>query len=314
MTRATTPPTIAIPVDSDHGIGYAKPPIPVKKRPWWDIYGPPMFITIILIVAHWKFGILEKNYWRTASAIGTAILTEIILSWLLIGKIPHLASSYISGISVGILVRSSYFWPFPLCAAVSIASKYAFRLGSKHLWNPSNFGVSILLFTAPWAYTSLSLHWGNNYAPMVVIWCLGLAITYRVRRVHMSATYALSFVFFAFIRSILGYTNFKVEVAPITGPMYMLYTFFMVTDPKTTVKPRWAQYVFVVSVAAMECLLRMQYKWHATTSPNYELWDSIAIKAPYYALFIVGPTFNILEYLLTSAKKTNEAKVALQPA
>ena len=78
--------------------------------------------------------------------------------------------------------------------------------------------------------------------------------------------------------------SFRTEVAPITGPMYMLFSFFMVTDPKTTVKAKWAQYVFVFTVAAVECVLRLNE----------------VIKAPYYALFLVGPTFNIMEYLLTS--------------
>jgi Na+-translocating ferredoxin:NAD+ oxidoreductase RnfD subunit len=139
------------------------------------------------------------------------------------------------------------------------------------------------LFLAPWAFTGLSLQWGNNFAPLIVIWILGFLITWRVKRFHMSATYAASFVFFAYIRSLINGHSFWTEFAPITGPMYMLFTFFMVTDPKTTVKPRWAQYLFVFMVAAVECLLRMNE----------------AVKAPYYALFIVGPTANLLEILLT---------------
>lgn len=257
----------------------------VPKRTWWDPYIPPAFITLILLVGNWHFGILESP-WKTVAAIGTSILVELILGWLVVGKIPHLASAYISGISVGILVRSPFFWPFPLCAAVSILSKYALRLGGKHLWNPSNFGVSALLFLAPWAFTGLSLQWGSNFAPMLIIWCLGLIITWRVGRVHMSVTYALSFVFFAYVRHLINGQPFSTEVAPITGPMYMLFTFFMVTDPKTTVKPRWAQYIFVFTVALVECLLRMNE----------------AVKAPYYALFMVGPVANVLEIILKPRK------------
>ncbi len=284
------------------GLGYAPEavmsPSEVNKitplRAWWEAYIPPAFITLILLAANWRFGILEagpfggtsKVPWGTISSIVTAMLTEMLLGALVVGRIPHLASAYISGISVGILIRSPFFWTFPLCAAVSIVSKYALRLGGKHIWNPSNFGVSALLFLYPAVFTGLSLQWGSEYAPMVIIWILGFIITWRVGRFHMSLTYALSFVFFAFVRHLINGQSFYTEVAPITGPMYMLFTFFMVTDPKTTVKPRWAQYVFVFSVAAMECLLRMNE----------------AVKAPYYALFIVGPMANVLEYLLKSKK------------
>jgi Na+-translocating ferredoxin:NAD+ oxidoreductase RnfD subunit len=276
------------------GLGYAPAAVAspaqmpkATRRVWWDAYVPPAFITLILLVAHYYFGILEHGPWRTLAAIGTAMLVEVILGLLVVGRIPHLASAYITGISVGILVRNdSLFWPFPLCAAVSIVSKYALRVGGRHLWNPSNFGVSALLFLAPMYYTGLSSQWGSNLAPIVIIWTLGFIITWRVRRFHMSLTYALSFVFFAYIRHLLNGQNFVTELAPITGPMYMLFTFFMVTDPKTTVKPKWAQYLFVFMVAAVECVLRMNE----------------AIKAPYYALFIVGPIANLLEITLTRKK------------
>ena len=69
-------------------------------------------------------------------------------SWLWYGRFPHLASAYITGISVGILVRSFSWLPYALCATLSIASKYVLRVQGRHLWNPSNFGISVVLFTA----------------------------------------------------------------------------------------------------------------------------------------------------------------------
>ncbi len=68
-------------------------------------YVPPLFITLILLVGQISFGMLE-SYKKTLLAIGTAVLAELILSRIFTGKWPHLASAYISGISVGILVRS----------------------------------------------------------------------------------------------------------------------------------------------------------------------------------------------------------------
>ena len=64
---------------------------------------PPIFITLILLVGHLTFGILE-SYQRTLLAIAVAMLAELILGRIFVGKWPHLASAYITGISVGILV------------------------------------------------------------------------------------------------------------------------------------------------------------------------------------------------------------------
>ena len=131
-------------------------------------------ITGILLVGQLSFGILE-SYDRTLLAIASSIVMELILGRLITGKWPHLASAYITGISVGILIRSPAFWPYILCSLISITSKYAIRWRGRHLWNPSNLGVSAMLFLAPASVASLSIQWGNAVWPMLVIWLLGLA-------------------------------------------------------------------------------------------------------------------------------------------
>ena len=66
-----------------------------------------------------------------------------------------------------------------------------------------------------------------------------------------------SFLFFSFVRSALTGTPWLASAAPITGPMHQFLIFLMVTDPNTTVRPRWGQAVVVVVVALVETLLRL---------------------------------------------------------
>ncbi len=140
---------------------------------------PPIFITCILVAAHLSFGILE-GYTRTGLAIVTAIAAEGVISRLAYRRWPDPASAYITGISVGILTRSPFLWPYALGSLISIVSKYVLRLRGRHLWNPSNLGISALLFLAPATVSVLSIQWGNNIWPMVVIWVLGSVIVWRV--------------------------------------------------------------------------------------------------------------------------------------
>jgi Na+-translocating ferredoxin:NAD+ oxidoreductase RnfD subunit len=260
----------------------AAPAVGVKEgRKRWQLdqrFIAPLFITCILLGAHLSVGVLE-SWWQTALAIGVAVLFEIVLGKLFYGKIPHLASAYISGISVGILVRSPYFWPYALCSAISITSKYVLRVKGRHLWNPSNFGIAAMLFLAPATVASLSIQFGNSIGPMIVIWTLGAIIISRLKRLHICVTYVLSFLAFGALRSLITGHAFAAEIAPITGPMYQLFTFFMITDPKTTVSSRKGQMLVAFLVALMEAILRLfQY-----------------VHAPYYALFIVGPIANLVE-------------------
>jgi Na+-translocating ferredoxin:NAD+ oxidoreductase RnfD subunit len=251
-------------------------------------YIAPLFITCILLVGHLSYGILE-SYEKTALAIVSAILAELILGRIFFGKWLNLASAYISGISVGILLRSPAFWPYALCSVISIMSKYVLRVKGRHLWNPSNFGICVLLFLAPETVASLSIQWGNFIWPMLVIWILGSIIIWRAKRFHISATYVLSFFAFAFLRSWITGHPWQAEVAPITGPMYQLFVFFMVTDPKTTVRSKTGQCVVVILVAFMEMLLRLNQ----------------VVYAPLYALFIVGPTAMLIDIWLESRRATS---------
>src|SRR6266478_9012793 len=260
-----------------------------KKKVRWlsfdNRFLPPVFITCILLAGHLSFGMLE-SYQKTALAIVAAIITEMVLSRIFVGKWPHLASAYITGISVGILIRSPAFWPYALCSVISITSKYVVRIKGRHIFNPSNFGICAMLFLAYETVASLSIQWGNYLLPMLVIWALGSLIIWRLKRFHITATYVISFIAFAFLRSFITGHPWEAEIAPITGPMYQLFIFFMITDPKTTVRSKLGQCVVVFAVALLETVLRL-----------YQI-----IYAPYYALFIVGPTALLIEMWLDSRR------------
>jgi enediyne biosynthesis protein E5 len=256
-------------------------PSPSVWPRWFSVdkrYLAPILITCILAAGQVSFGFLE-SYSRTALAILIALSTELVVGRIFWGQWPHLASAYVSGISVGILVRSPAIWPYALCSMLSITSKYVLRVKGRHLWNPSNFGICVMLLLASDTVASLSIQWGNYLLPMIIIWILGSLIIWQVKRFHICATYVVSFLLLAWVRSWITGHPFLAEVAPITGPMYQLFIFFMITDPKTTVQTTWGQCVVACLVALVEMMLRLNE----------------SVYAPLYALFLVGPTANLIE-------------------
>jgi enediyne biosynthesis protein E5 len=260
------------------------------KRPWLSLdnrFVPPLFITLILLVGHLSFGILE-SYQKTLLAIATSIVAELILGRVFTHKWPHLASAYISGISVGILLRSPAYWPYVVCALLAITSKYVLRLKGRHLWNPSNFGICAMLFLASDAVATLSIQWGNNLWAMLVIWMLGSVIVWRLRRFHICAVYVGSFLLLSVLRSWITGDPWLSEISPITGPEYQLFIFFMITDPKTTVRSKAGQSVVALLIAAVEMLFRLDQ----------------SIYAPLYALFFVGPVAILIEMWITSRRSS----------
>jgi Na+-translocating ferredoxin:NAD+ oxidoreductase RnfD subunit len=259
---------------------FAKPPTKPGK-----VFGidkrflAPILITCILLGGQTQFRILGETLWGTALAIVTSIALEIVLGRIATGKWPHLASAYITGISVGILVRSPYLWTYALCSMLSISSKYALRIKDRHLWNPSNLGVSVLLLFIPQAIAPLSQQWGNELAPPIIIMCFGGLILYSLGRLHVTLTYVIAFTILSFVRAGLTEEKWINELALLTAPSYLLFMFFMITDPKSTTRTKTRRCVVAVLVAVTETILRLCRNTHA----------------PYYALFIVAPATNLLE-------------------
>jgi hypothetical protein len=91
---------------------------------------------------------------------------------------------------------------------------------------------------------------------------------------------------FAFLRSWITGDPWRSEISPITGPMYQLFIFFMITDPRTTVRSKTGQCLVAVAVAAVEMGLRLHQ----------------VVYAPFYALFLVGPTAMLLEIWMDSRR------------
>jgi hypothetical protein len=89
----------------------------------------------------------------------------------------------------------------------------------------------------------------------------------------------VSFIVLAAVRCAITGHPFLAEVSPITGPMYQLFIFFMVTDPKTTVRSRKWQTIVVILVALAEMGLRL----------------AEVVNAPFFALATVGPLAMVAE-------------------
>jgi hypothetical protein len=274
----------------------AAPPV-LWKRLLDSRFTPPVFITLILLIGNLSFGILE-SYQKTLLAIATAMIAEMALGKIFLGKWPHPASAYITGISVGILLRSPAFWPYALCAALSITSKYTLRVRGRHICNPSNFGICAMLFLASESVAGLSIQWGNNMASLIVIWVLGALILWRAKRFQITATYLVSFFLLGLLRAHITGDPWQSEIAPITGPEYQLFMFFMITDPKTTLKSWKGQIMVAVAIAVVEMLLRLDQ----------------SVYAPLYALFLVGPPALLIEMWMDARRKRRTAPMpALRP-
>src|SRR3989449_5396603 len=138
-------------------------------------YPASFLIALIVVLGEARYGVLG-GYERLATALGVCVATELALSRWLRGRLPNVASAYITGISLALLIKPpvDLLWPFALGGFLAIASKCVLQYRGRPLWKPSNFAISLLVLAAPSSIAILSRQWGNDLATNAGIWGFGL--------------------------------------------------------------------------------------------------------------------------------------------
>ena len=247
-------------------------------------------ITLVLVAAQLRYHMLG-SYDRLVLTLAVCTATEALLSWFDRGKVVNLLSAYISGISLTLLLKpqGGALWPFAVGGFLAISSKYVLQYRGNHLWNPTNFAISALLLASPGRVSILSHQFGNDLTTNVVIWIFGLIIAARVGVVHITLTYAASFLLLNGARAAAFGQPLLPELAPITGPMYQLFVFFMITDPRTVVRGRRPQMAVAVLIALMETLIRF------ASDEGWPLPTAFNAAPAILALAAVGPVAKFLD-------------------
>lgn len=272
---------------------------------WWAWIRPKetrwlavLLGTLVLVACQWRYGILG-SYWVLPVALGSCMLTETLLAFVTRHTIPSMQSAYMSGISMSLLLRpqTGVLWPFALCAVITIASKYALQYRGRHLWCPTDLSISLLLLVAPGSVAILSHQWGNDLPTNLVIWAFGIYVAWRARIFHITITYIVAFIVFALLRSAMMGLPVLPEIAPVTGPMYQLFVFFMITDPRSNVSTRRGRIVVAILVALMETVIRLM------ADTGVPLPAAIYAAPPLFALATVGPIAKFIDLYRTRAQQ-----------
>jgi Na+-translocating ferredoxin:NAD+ oxidoreductase RnfD subunit len=181
--------------------------------------------------------------------------------------VDFLLSAHITGLAVVMLLYANErLLPIAFAAAVAISSKHVFRVGvngaSRHFFNPSNLGITATLLAFPWVGIAQPYMFTENLAggwdwflPAVII-CSGSFLNGKfTKRLPLIGSWLGAFVLQAVVRHFLFGNLLLASLNPMTGVAFLLFTFYMVTDPATTPNSARGQMAFGAAVAAAYGLL-----------------------------------------------------------
>ena len=137
---------------------------------------------------------------------------------------------------------------------MTIASKFVLRWNGKHVFNPTNFGVVIMILLTHRVWVSPG-QWGNAAFFAFLMACLGGLVVNRAAR--SDVTYAF---IAAYLAILFGYAAWlgqpwAIPLHRLQNGALLLFTFFMISDPRTTPDSRAGRIVFAVLVAAVAALI-----------------------------------------------------------
>ena len=132
----------------------------------------------------------------------------------------------------------------------------------RHVFNPSNFGITITLLVFPWVgiappyqFTENISGMGDWILPAIIVVSGSLLNSIFTKRVPLLLGWVLGFVIQAYIRHFWFDASLLAALGPITGVAFILFTFYMITDPATTPKSYKYQLLFGASTAAVYGIL-----------------------------------------------------------
>jgi Na+-translocating ferredoxin:NAD+ oxidoreductase RnfD subunit len=238
-------------------------------------------ITFLNILGHTVLG-FEQSWAQPLVALAIAYSTELALetvdAWAkrrtprFIGTpvtfVDFMLSAHITGLAISMLIYANdRLWPVALAVAIAMGSKAIFRIStgngiSRHFFNPSNFGITSILLIFPWIGIAPPYHFTENVSG-IVDWVLpgliiisGTFLNFKfTEKLPLIATWLTIFIIQALFRSFMFDMPIAAALLPMTGLAFVLYTFYMVTDPATTPGTTRGQVVFGAAVAVTYSLL-----------------------------------------------------------
>lgn len=285
-------------------------------------------ITVLNIVGHSWLG-FEQSYAQPLVALAAAYFTEFILECVeasALSRSPRFMggwqrtidfflSAHISGLACSMLIYANdRLWPVAFAAVAAISSKAIFRIPvgntSIHFMNPSNCGIVVTLLLFPWVGIAQPYQFTENLSgvgdwilPGIII-CTGSFINFRfTHRLPLIGAWLVGFFAQAVIRHLWYGTPLATKLIPMTGVVFVLYTFYMITDPVTTPsRPRY-QILFGAAVALTYMLL---VNFHIV----FGFYFALAIVTAFRGLVLLMlPAFiQLQQRLVTSCSRKRDAR------
>jgi Na+-transporting NADH:ubiquinone oxidoreductase subunit NqrB len=212
----------------------------------------PRLYQIFILASLFGYGMLVLDFeiagGRAAAILAMALLTQYGCTQL--WKLPAFdpRSALISGLSLCLMLRTNSLGLALTATIITIASKFVLRFNGKHIFNPTNFGIVAMMLLTGQVWVSPG-QWGNVAFFAFLMACLGGLVVNRAARSDVTYAFIAFYMALVFGRSIWLGEPLAIPLHRLQNGALLLFTFFMISDPRTTPSSRAGRIVFALLVA-----------------------------------------------------------------
>lgn len=235
-------------------------------------------LQILLQLSFLFYGVIQFNWYQNISTysvlVWSCLLVQAVAIYFTSKNYQGLKSAFISALSLCLLLKANSIGIYVLAAALSILSKFIIKYRGKHIFNPTNFGIIVTIILTNNAWVSPG-QWGTDFNLMLLLLIGGVSVLFNVGRLDISIAFLSAFGLFNFFKVVIYYGwEIDVFLHSMSSGTLLLFTFFMITDPRSNPNLPKARIIWGILIAALSFVLTSWFYLYT---------------APLWALFFLSP-------------------------
>jgi len=213
----------------------------------------PRYYQISVLAGLLIYGLARLDFEISLPQVVVTMAGALLTQWACsrLWKLPRFEprSALISGLSLCLLLRTNSLALAGAAVVVTVASKFLLRWRAKHLFNPTNFGLVVMMLATDDRVWVSPGQWGNVAFFAFLMACLGGLVVMRAARSDVTFAFAGCYLGLVFARSFWLEEPVAIPLHRLQSGALLLFTFFMISDPKTTPDSRLGRILFAALVA-----------------------------------------------------------------
>lgn len=216
-------------------------------------------------VAGFTFMGFNRQWWQMAIIMGSAMLLEVTLSFLLHGRKLVPVSAFITSCSLAILLNYSHHsWVLLFPVFLAIGSKYVLTIDGKHVFNPAMFGVAVsLLVSKEWITAAPAYQWagGDVTISLFIVTAALMLFVFRVGKGPLVVSFLVLYALQTAVRAYIMRHHLPWQTlffGTLESPPFYLFTFYMITDPATSPKTTRGQVLLALALVLIDGVLHFK--------------------------------------------------------